>query len=51
MNKSLTLKNHQNQSLNFTLRLYQEGDEQGMIACILDEYGDTYFKRYFYKLL
>ncbi len=50
MNKSLTLKNHQNQSLNFTLRLYQEGDEQGMIACILDEYGDTYFKRDFYNV-
>lgn len=33
---------------SFTLRPYQTGDEGGMIACIRDEYGDSYFKRDFY---
>lgn len=35
-------------TLTVTLRLYEPGDEEGMIACIRDEYGDTYFKRDFY---
>lgn len=33
----------------FTLRVFRPGDEQGMIACIRDEYGDSYFKRDFYE--
>lgn len=32
----------------FTMRPYRPGDEAGMIACIRDEYGDSYFKRDFY---
>lgn len=32
----------------FTMRPYEPGDEAGMIACIRDEYGDSYFKRDFY---
>jgi len=35
-------------ALTVTLRAYEPGDEEGMIACIRDEYGDTYFKRGFY---
>lgn len=35
-------------TLTVTLRLYEPGDEEGMIACIRDEYGDTYFKKGFY---
>lgn len=34
--------------LTVTLREYRPGDEEGMIACIRDEYGETYFKRGFY---
>lgn len=43
------LKNEKTgESRTFTLRPYREGDEQGMIACIRGEYGDSYFKRDFY---
>lgn len=47
--KVLHLKNKQKRSLTITLRQYRPGDEEGMIACIWDEYGDTYFKRGFYE--
>ncbi len=47
--KVLHLKNKQERSLTVTLRQYRPGDEEGMIACIRDEYGDTYFKRGFYE--
>ena len=42
------LTNSQGKELTLLLRQYREGDEEGMIACIRDEYGDTYFKRDFY---
>ncbi len=43
------LKNEKTgETRTFTLRPYQVGDEQGMIACIRGEYGDSYFKRDFY---
>ncbi|MBO4395394.1 MAG: hypothetical protein J5819_03505 [Eubacterium sp.] len=32
----------------FILRLYRDGDETGMIECIRSEYGEKYFKSYFY---
>lgn len=48
MEKKLTLTNSRGDSLTLLLRQYREGDEEGMIACIKDEYGDTYFKRNFY---
>ena len=47
--KTLHLNNKQGRNLTITLREYRPGDEEGMIACIRDEYGDTYFKRGFYK--
>lgn len=47
--KVLHLKNKQERSLTITLRQYRPGDEEGMIACIRDEYGDSYFKRGFYE--
>ncbi|MBD5444095.1 MAG: hypothetical protein HDR29_00950 [Lachnospiraceae bacterium] len=47
--KVLHLKNKQKRSLTITLRQYRPGDEEGMIACVRDEYGDTYFKRGFYE--
>ncbi|MCH5257758.1 MAG: GNAT family N-acetyltransferase [Lachnospiraceae bacterium] len=47
--KTLHLKNEQGRGLTITLREYRPGDEEGMIACIRDEYGDTYFKRGFYE--
>ena len=34
----------------FTMRPFAPGDERGMIACIRDEYGDSYFKRDFYDV-
>jgi hypothetical protein len=44
----LHLQNAQGNPLKLRLRRYHEGDEAGMIACVRDEYGDTYFKRGFY---
>lgn len=35
-------------TLTVVLRAYEPGDEEGMIACIRDEYGDTYFRKDFY---
>ena len=48
MERNVTLTNRQGESLNLLLRQYRKGDEEGMIACIKDEYGDTYFKQDFY---
>lgn len=42
------LQNPEGRRLTVTLREYKPGDEKGMIACIRDEYEDTYFKRGFY---
>ena len=47
--KILHLKNREGRGLTITLREYRQGDEEGMIACIRDEYKDTYFKRGFYE--
>lgn len=44
----LVLENREKQSITVRLRLSQAGDENGMIACVRDEYGDTYFKSGFY---
>lgn len=45
--KKLT-NEHTKESRTFTMRTFETGDEQGMIACIRDEYGESYFKRDFY---
>ncbi len=37
-----------NERVVFTMRPFAPGDESGLISCIRDEYGDTYFKRDFY---
>lgn len=47
--RELLLKNRQGDSLRLYLRKYQEGDEEGMISCIRDEYGDSYVKQDFYN--
>lgn len=44
----LGLTDRQGGSLTVLLREYRPGDEEGMISCIRDEYGETYFKRSFY---
>lgn len=45
------LKNNRTgETKTFTLRAYEAGDEAGMLACIRDEYGDSYFKRDFYDV-
>lgn len=46
--RQLYLQNREGSSLSLLLREYCPGDEPGMIACIRDEYGSTYFKRGFY---
>lgn len=46
--RKLHLTNQKARRLTITLREARPGDEEGMIACIRDEYGDTYFKRGFY---
>lgn len=46
--KTLCLKNKEGRKLTLILRMYKPGDEDGMIACIQNEYEDTYFKRDFY---
>lgn len=47
--KELHLKNGAGRKLTVTLRQSRPGDEEGMIACIQDEYGDTYFKKELYE--
>lgn len=47
--KQIQLKNNKGECLILRLREYRQGDEGGMIACIRDEYGETYFKRGFYR--
>lgn len=46
--KKVTLQNKQGKTMTVLLRPYRDGDEEDMIACIRDEYGDTYFKQAFY---
>lgn len=48
MEQILVLENREKQSITVRLRLFRAGDENGMIACVRDEYGDTYFKSGFY---
>lgn len=47
--RRVDLTNSRGGKLTVTLREYRPGDEEGMIACIRDEYGNTYFKRDFYN--
>ena len=44
----LKLHNREGETINVQLRKYREGDEDGMISCIRDEYADTYFRKDFY---
>lgn len=44
----MILRNHRGESLTIQLRQYREGDEEGMISCIRDEYENTYFRRELY---
>ncbi|MBD5487476.1 MAG: hypothetical protein HDR13_01590 [Lachnospiraceae bacterium] len=46
--QTLVLESRGKQPITVHLRLFRPGDENGMIACIRDEYGDTYFKTGFY---
>ena len=39
-----------NESVVFSMRPFASGDEQGLLECIRDEYGDSYFKRDFYDV-
>ena len=46
--KILNLHNEQGDCLPVVLRKYRPGDEEDLIACIRDEYGESYFKRELY---
>lgn len=48
-NRILRLQDRLGREQMFWLRKGRPGDEEGMIACIRDEYGDTYFRRDFYR--
>lgn len=45
----LNLQNRQGDGACFRLRLLRPGEEAGLIACIEEEYGGTYFKRELYR--
>lgn len=47
--KLLNLSNEQGDFLTVVLRKYRPGDEEDMIACIRDEYGESYFKKDLYN--
>lgn len=47
--RKLHLTNAEGKKLSVILRGYRPKDEEGMIACIRDEYGETYFKQDFYR--
>lgn len=47
--KILNLNSRQGDSLPVVLRRYRPGDEEDMIACIRDEYGESYFKKDLYN--
>jgi hypothetical protein len=49
--RPLTLKNDRGDVLDVIIHPYRPGDEYGMLDCIRDEYGDTYYKRDFYNPL
>lgn len=48
-NKMIILKNSMGEKIAIQYRLFQVGDEKGMIQCMQDEYGETYFKQDFYR--
>lgn len=47
--RMLTLSNEQGNVLDVVIRPYRQGDEQTMLACIWEEYQNTYFKKDFYN--
>lgn len=46
--KEVVLAGTGNESRRFVMRAFACGDEQGMMECVREEYGDSYFKRDFY---
>lgn len=46
--RKILLEKGGGRTLTVTLRRYEPGDEEGMISCVRDEYGETYFKKGFY---
>jgi len=47
--KTLILRRKTEEPFSVRLRPYREGEEAGMIACVREEYGNTYFKQWFYS--
>ena len=47
--KSVRLKHHKTgQEREFLLRLFSPGDEEDVLKCVEEEYGDTYYRREYY---
>ncbi len=47
--KEVTLTHHKTSvEKHFVLRLFQPGDEESVINCVEEEYGDTYYRREYY---
>lgn len=47
--KTIVLANHKNgDEKTFTLRPFVYGDEEDVIECVREEYGDTYYRREYY---
>jgi N-acetylglutamate synthase-like GNAT family acetyltransferase len=49
MERPLILRNECDDVIEVIIRPYRPGDEDAMLECIRDEYGDTYYKRDFYN--
>lgn len=47
--KEVDLENKEKGKMTFKLREYKKGDEDSMVACIKDEYQDTYFRKNLYS--
>lgn len=46
--RELQLSDRRGRRLSVQLREYETGEEKELIACIVDEYGDTYFRKSLY---
>ena len=49
LKKIVHLQNHKtSEELSFTLRPFVHGDEESVMNCVYEEYGDSYYRREFY---
>ncbi len=47
--KEVTLVHHKtSEEKHFVMRLFRPGDEEAVMCCVKEEYGDTYYRREYY---